>query len=176
MIVFSATRNFSINESLEKERIFEAVKKPWNFGTKGVCKPNSRSFVNGREPWNKGKKGLQVAWNKGIRTISNIELVEITKPILSPLDPQKVAIGRLEEQRLARVEAYKIEVANRPKEITHNNRYKICITEGKFIDCKKQKSFCSYWEFCHKNLKESKLKPSIETEKVPIIEKHVDEI
>lgn len=38
---------------------FEKGSKPWNTGTKGVCKPNSGSFQKGQEIWNKKPIGYE---------------------------------------------------------------------------------------------------------------------
>jgi hypothetical protein len=38
---------------------FEKGDKPWNTGTKGVCKPNSGNFKSGQVSWNKKPVGYE---------------------------------------------------------------------------------------------------------------------
>ena len=38
---------------------FEKGSKPWNTGTKGVCKPNSGNFKKGQISWNKKPVGYE---------------------------------------------------------------------------------------------------------------------
>jgi hypothetical protein len=124
-------------------------KRPWNFETLGICKPNSGTFKKGRIAWNK-KIQVQIPEPIEIPIIKPIPSM-IPNPVLSEEDKIKIALGRLESRRLQKAKEFELEFANRPKEKTRNNFGMVmCVLEGKFIRCKKHRNFCSNWEFCHK--------------------------
>lgn len=105
------------------------------------------------------KKNISIAitnWHKRQKEIS----MELLKPEITPetrqvllteQDKIKIALQRLESQRLQKIKEFELESANRPKEKINNNfGMKMCINSGKLIKCKKNKAFCSNWNFCHK--------------------------
>ncbi|QHI28992.1 HNH endonuclease [Acinetobacter haemolyticus] len=54
---------------------FEKGDKPWNTGTKGVCKPNSGNFKKGQQTWNKKPIGYE-----RIRSKDGYVLVKVAEP------------------------------------------------------------------------------------------------
>ncbi|WP_335961676.1 HNH endonuclease signature motif containing protein [Acinetobacter haemolyticus] len=54
---------------------FEKGDKPWNTGTKGVCKPNSGNFKKGQQTWNKKPIGYERICSK-----DGYVLVKVAEP------------------------------------------------------------------------------------------------
>lgn len=147
-------------------------KPSWNTGLrgKGICKPTPSSFKKGEGSWNKGKhwseetkRKISISkkeyWEERRKAIS-VELLkpditpEIKQVLITEQDKIAIALQRLEEQRKAKIEIFQKEVENRKEEkIKRPFGYIMCISEGKFIQCKKPKAFCSHWEFCHGKVK-----------------------
>lgn len=130
------------------------------FGNNNVMKrPEVKAKITGisRPDFSAYLRTLTGQKNPNFKNKSQIipePFIEIVKPKIKPIlsfeEQKKIAIGRLESQRLQKITEFEESIKNRPKEKSRNNFGMVmCIIDGKFIKCKKSKAFCSHYDFCH---------------------------